>query len=194
MAIRLTALTTSFRKHANSTRLLDEALAGAREADAEVQVLDLARAHIGPCTACDSCVKTGRCVVAGDDFLGILDAVQASDRLLIASPIYYMSTPAQLKLFIDRTQCLYNLKYKIRTRLGPEELARRRGGVIAVCGSKKRFAFDGFDVTLSYLFDSLQMQFTEKQYVKGIDAAGDIEGRPAELVKARELGRRLAQD
>lgn len=190
---KLVALRTSFRPGSNSTILLEAALEGAREAGAEVETVDLTKVRIAPCRACDACARTGRCRFTDDDLMGIVDAAWDAGRLLIATPVYYVAAPAQLKCFIDRTQCLYNRKYKIRDRLPAEEIARRRGGVIAVCGSRIKGAFDGLDFTMKYLFDSFQMTFAERLYVPHVDGPREIENHPEKIMEARELGRRLVE-
>jgi multimeric flavodoxin WrbA len=191
---KLVALRTSFRPGSNSNILLEAALEGAREAGADVETYDLAKISIGPCRACDACVRTGRCIFTNDPLMEIVDAAWEAGSLLVATPVYYMATPGQLKCFIDRTQCLYNRKYVLKERLPAEEVAHRRGGVIAVCGSKIKKAFDGLDLTMKYLFDSFQMKFAEKLYVQHVDVPREIESHPDLIKQAREIGRRLVAD
>ncbi len=190
---KLVALRTSFRPGSNSTRLLEAAVEGARQAGAEVEQFDLAKARIAPCRACDACARTGRCRFTDDDLMRIVDSGWEAGRLLVATPVYYMAAPAQLKGFIDRTQCLYRRKYTLKRRLPSDEVARRRGGVIAVCGSRIPEAFDGLEVTMKYLFDSFQMTFAERLYVPHVDGPREIEGHPERIAEARELGRRLVE-
>jgi arsenate reductase len=196
------AVRTSFRRRSNSTALLEEARRAALAAGAEVEVVDLPGKRIAPCRACDACMKDGRCVWKDDDFLPLLDKLWEADRVLVATPVYYMAVPAQLKLLIDRTQCLYNRKYVLKDILPQERLARRRGGVIAVCGSRFPSAFEGLDLTMRFFFDSLQMQWPDgpegRLYVRHVDKPGEIERHPESyrdpIERARELGRRLAAD
>ncbi len=190
----LVAVQTSFRPRSNSTILLRAAVEGAREAGAEVEVVDLTRKKIAPCRACDACdacAKTGRCRFTDDDLVATVDAMWEAGRVLVATPVYYMAAPAQLKLLVDRTQYLYNRKYRLKQRLPEEEVARRKGGVIAVSGSRLANAFDGLALTMKYFFDSLQMAFAEELYVRHVDGPGEIEEHPDMIDRARELGARL---
>lgn len=191
---KLVAIRTSFRPGSNSGLLLEAALEGARGAGADVHEFDLAKISIGPCRACDACARTGRCRFTDDPLMEIVDAAWDAGALLIATPVYYMAAPAQLKSFIDRTQCLYNRKYTLKDRLPAEEVARRRGGVIAVCGSRIKEAFDGLDLTMKYLFDSFQMTFAGRLYVPHVDKPREIANHPEYIERARELGRRLVED
>ena len=56
---------------------------------------------IGFCKACYSCFKTGKCVLL-DDMEMILDKIQMSDILVIATPTYFMTMNGMLKNTIDR--------------------------------------------------------------------------------------------
>lgn len=194
MPLKVLGLSSSPRAESNSTRLLREALNGARDGGAAVEEIALSERRIGPCRACDACRNSGRCVYDDDDFLKILDEMLAAERIIVASPVYFMGAPAQLKLLVDRTQCLYNKKYVLRKRSPKEERERRRGALIASCGSRLENAFDGLDLTVRYFFDSLECDFTEKLYVRRTDRRGSVESRPEVIEKARELGLRMAED
>ena len=51
-----------------------------------------------PCQNCGFCSATGYCqFAASDDMKGVYEALDASDRFVIASPIYFASVSAQLK-------------------------------------------------------------------------------------------------
>ncbi len=193
---KITAVRTSLRRGSNSGLLLDAAVEAARASGADVEVSDLAGKRIAPCRACDACRKGGRCVWKDDDLVPLLERLWEADRVLVATPVYYMAAPAQLKLLIDRTQCLYNRKYLLKDILPEEHLARRSGAVIAVCGSRFKRAFEGLDLTMRFFFDSLQMQWPDgpegKLYVRHVDAPGEIERHPEFIQQARELGKRLA--
>jgi hypothetical protein len=97
-----------------------------------------------------------------------------------------------LKLLVDRTQCLYNRKYTLKDRLPPGEVARRRGAVIAACGSRLPNAFDGLDLTMKYFFDALQMTWGAKLYVPRSDRRHGDPLTPERLRAARDLGCALA--
>lgn len=66
---------TCGRKMSNTEILVKEALMGAEEAGAEVEIVRLMDLSIKPCTGCNSCVislfekgGSGDCVIKGDDF------------------------------------------------------------------------------------------------------------------------------
>lgn len=85
----------------NTGRLLEEVLAGVKQAGAEVEVLNLKTLTVQPCVACDICHKTGICGIK-DDYEMIKDKLLACDGFIVASPNYIFSVTAQLKALFDR--------------------------------------------------------------------------------------------
>lgn len=85
----------------NTGRLLDEVLAGATEAGAEVEVVCLAEQPVRPCVACDTCHKTGTCPVH-DPFETLKAKLFDADGFILASPNYLFNVTAQMKAFLDR--------------------------------------------------------------------------------------------
>lgn len=100
--MKITAIVGSPRGMRSRTRrLAGFLLAGAEEAGAETDLIDLADLNIVPCTACDSCSLDGRCVFA-DDVPAVFDRMLAADGLVLASPVYVDNVTGQMKVFIDR--------------------------------------------------------------------------------------------
>jgi len=85
----------------NTGRLLDEVLAGVREAGAATEILSLKTLRVHPCVACDVCHKTGVCNIK-DDYETIKEKLLACDGFILASPNYIFSVTAQLKALFDR--------------------------------------------------------------------------------------------
>jgi multimeric flavodoxin WrbA len=82
-------------------RLLEEVLAGAAEAGAEVEIISLSETPIKPCVACDACHRIGVCPIK-DDYEPIKEKLLAADAFVLASPNYIFSVTAQIKCFFDR--------------------------------------------------------------------------------------------
>ena len=58
---------------------------------------------IVPCNACYYCRDHGGKCALNDDMSEILDAMQAADVIVMASPVYFYSIDAQMKIIIDRS-------------------------------------------------------------------------------------------
>jgi multimeric flavodoxin WrbA len=82
-------------------RLVQSLLNGAKEAGAEVEMVDVCDLEIKFCNACQVCFKTGACVHK-DDFQGLYEKILAADGLVWGAPNYFRSVTAQMKTLIDR--------------------------------------------------------------------------------------------
>jgi len=190
MPLKVLGISCSPRMKGNSDRLMREALAGAAFAGAEAEYLSLHRMTIAPCVECNACYKNGVCRVQ-DDYQGVLSRMSAADRLIFATPIFFMGVCSQGKLLIDRCQCLWSRKYVLKAPLSDTVPRGRRGMVIAVGGSKSKKMFDCVRLTMKYFFDVLDVAYAASLFVNKVDAREDILKHPAAMKEAYRLGREL---
>lgn len=188
-SIKVLGISTSPRIRSNSDTLLRQALTGAESVNAETVYIRLSDYHIGPCIACNACSATGLCRIH-DDYQLLLQEILNADRLVFATPLFFMSVCAQAKMLIDRGQCLWVHKYLLKKQLFPLE-RDRRAMVIAVGGSKSKKQFESVRLTMKSYFDALQMNYALNLFVSKIDAPGEIEKHPSALKEAFRLGREL---
>ncbi|WP_031551456.1 flavodoxin family protein [Oribacterium sp. FC2011] len=94
-------LSASPRKEGNSDILCDAFMKGASESGNNVEKISLYDRNINFCRACYSCFKTGKCVLQ-DDMAEILDKMQRSDVIVVATPTYFLTMNGMLKTVIDR--------------------------------------------------------------------------------------------
>jgi multimeric flavodoxin WrbA len=190
MNINVLGISTSPRIKGNSDLLLRKALAGAESTGANTEYVHLNDYKIGPCIECNACYATGTCAVQ-DDFQKLLKKMLDADRLIFATPIFFMTVCAQAKMLIDRCQCLWAHKYVLKKELitaGHD----RRAMVIAVGGSRSKKQFDCIRLTMKIYFDSLQVHYTANLFVNQVDARGEIEKHPTAMKEAYRLGNQLA--
>ncbi|MHB8169407.1 MAG: flavodoxin family protein [Thermoleophilia bacterium] len=183
------------RRGGNSEILLDRALAGAADAGAEIERLHPASLRIAGCTECNDCYALGECSTA-DDMDRVYAALERADRIVVASPIFFMSFPAQLKAVIDRTQKYWALRYILREPFPrPAGSPPRYGAYIGVGATKGKTLFDGARLTLKYFFDAIAVEPREELYVlvRGIDEQGEIREREQALEDAYRTGAALAR-
>ena len=189
MALKVIGISASPRLNGNSDLLLRRALAGAESAGAQTEYLRLADFKIAPCIECNSCYKTGRCVVK-DDYHIISAKMLDADRLIFATPIFFMTVCAQAKILIDRCQCLWAHKYVLKKPLittGRD----RRAMVIAVGGSKSKKMFDCIRLTMKYFFDVLDFNYAANLFVNKVEDPGQIKNHPSAMEQAFALGQKL---
>jgi multimeric flavodoxin WrbA len=189
--VNVLGLSGSPRLGGNTEQVLQEVMRGAREAGAETRVIEVAELEISGCLHCDACSRVGECKI-NDDMRLIYDALSAADRVVIASPLHFMSVTAQLKAAIDRCQCLWARKYQLN--MPPIEPAKPRKGLfIAAGGRKGQTLFEPARATIKALFAVLDIEYAGELFFSGVDEAGAIGNVPGALQQAFEAGRMLVQ-
>lgn len=184
MPTKIVILQSSPRPRSNSSRLAAEVAAGAREAGAQVQTFDLSSMRIHPCDACDECQQTGVCVLA-DDMQQIYPALEQADAIVLATPIYWFTYSAQLKLCLDRWYAFGARDYS--------SLRGKRFALLVTYGDSDPFnsgavnAFHAFQDMVRYL----RGEVSGILYGSASDP-GEIEGKLELMEKARALGIGLA--
>lgn len=125
--MKVLAICASPRKGGNSDVLCAQFLKGAAENGNEVKKINLAGMNISPCVACYGCTKSHQCVKK-DDMAQIQQELIDADIIVLATPVYFYSMDAQMKIMIDR--CLPRYReiknkdfYYIITAADPEHSA-----------------------------------------------------------------------
>ena len=189
MIVKALGISASPRADGNSDILLRQALAGAAAAGANVEYVRLCDLNIAACIECDLCRKTGRCELE-DDYQPLLAKMLGASRLIFATPIFFMTVPAQAKVLIDRCQCLWAHKYVLKKQLITAG-SDRRAMVIAVGGSKSTRMFEPVRMTMKYYLDVLDMNYTANLFVNNIERLGQIKKHPSAIKEAFRLGKEL---
>ena len=188
-------ISASPRRGGNSETLLDQTMAGAAGAGAEVSKIRLAGMNIHGCTECNDCYECGECSTA-DDMDRVYALLERADRIVFASPIFFMGLPSQAKAMIDRCQRFWAMKYILKEPL-PRRMGAppRYGAFIGVGGTRGERLFDGAKLTIKYFYDAISVSPREELYllVRGVDAKGEVESRQAVLDSAYKLGETLAK-
>jgi multimeric flavodoxin WrbA len=190
MNLKVLGISTSPRTKSSSDELLRNALTAAESAGANVEYLRLTDFTLGPCIECNACYKTGKCKIQ-DDYQAIMQKMLDADRLIFASPIFFMNVCAQAKILIDRCQCLWAHKYVLRKPLFADGPRDRRAMVIAVGGSKSEKMFECIKWTMKYFFDTLEMQYCYNLFVNQVEDLSEVRQHSSAAEKAKWLGGEL---
>ncbi len=106
MSKKILVLTGSPRRGGNSDMLADAFMKGAEAAGHEITKFECGRENIRPCVACNACYsKAGACAF-GDDFNQLAPLLEHSDMIVLATPMYWFTFPAQLKAGLDKMYAL----------------------------------------------------------------------------------------
>jgi multimeric flavodoxin WrbA len=187
MALRVLGISTSPRVEGNSDLLLKQALAGAESQGGQVEYLHLRDFDISPCVECNFCFSSGKCRIE-DDYQLLSAKMLEADRMIFATPIFFMSVCSQAKVLIDRCQCLWARKYVLKEPIIEATGRDRRAMVIAVGGTKGKKMFECIRMTMKYYLDVLEMRYCMNLFVNKVDERGEIQQRPEALEEAYRLG------
>ena len=108
MAIKVVGIIGSPRKGMNTDTLVSKALEGAQSMGAEIEKIHLNDLDIMPCQGCAKFPAPDYCFFH-DGMDQIYPVLENADALIIGAPAYFSTFSAQLKLMIDRSNCLANM-------------------------------------------------------------------------------------
>ncbi len=183
----IVAIYGSPRRKGNSAALLSKAVDGAKTAGAAVDEIVLRDHKISPCLEIYGCKKDGECAIK-DDFQEVRDRILSASGLIIATPIFFYTVSAHVKILMDRCQSLWVRKYWIDKVPYNQWVPRRKGLVIGVGATKGKKLFDGMLLTMKYFFDVLDMTIWDSLLYRGLDFEGDILQHPEYLEDAHQQG------
>ncbi len=79
----------------------------------ELQLLRLPDFNVRYCNGCYRCLTKGNGCVLADDLADILEAISATDALILAAPTYFLGAHACLKMFVDRGISFYAMAERL---------------------------------------------------------------------------------
>lgn len=176
--IRVLALFASPRKTGASSTLHESFLSGLGRASVRrVHLYDL---DIRPCTACGHCVSHRGCIFT-DDMTPMYDALDEAHILSISMPLYFSAPPGPLKLFIDRTQVLWE-----SARRG-ERRRKNPGTGVLICtgGARYRNMFHPSVTIIRHFFNSSGFEYNRRNFL----LYAGMEGFTGSTIPAKCLSR-----
>ncbi len=185
MSNSILILNGSPREKGNSATLAYQLALGAKESGAEVESIYLHGMDIRPCDACDFCQEDGSGCVIADDMQSLYPKLRAADVIVLATPVYWFSLTAQMKLCIDRW---YAMELPTGSELGGKKLA-----LVMAYGDTDLYTSGGINVI--YTLESI-CRYTGLELAGIVHGTandiGDAEKQPALMAQAFQLGQKLA--
>ncbi len=176
MSKKILVVHCSPRKGGNSSMLADSFAKGAEAAGNQVTRIDVGRAKIAGCMACEYCFShDGQCVQQ-DDMQQFYPLLRECDVLVWATPMYFYNFPAQLRAFQDRMFCQIGKPFTIKQT------------ALLLCFEDKdegraEPTINSYKVCADYC----KLEDLGVVSVKGVYEKGAIEGNPG-LQQAYDLG------
>ncbi len=192
--IHVTALLASPRPDGNSRILLDRALGSLRAQaghDGTMETFTVTDLHISHCLGCDQCSTTGTCVQR-DDMDMVQAALERSDLVVVASPVYFSGPPGPLKQLIDRCQNIW----AARTLLGRRHPRRasRRALVLLTAARTKGRIFETTEEILKVWLHILDIPIHRTVTCPGVDEPGQAASQTAVLESIDEVTGALVEE
>jgi multimeric flavodoxin WrbA len=184
---KVLVLLGSPRRKGNSTDLAQKIAEGAKSEGASVRTVFLHGMNISPCTACYACQKPkSRGCSIDDDMQPLYRAMLEADAWVIASPVYWFTLSAQMKLWMDR--CLAFPAY------GKEPFEGKRIAIAMSYGGEDPFDSGCVNAlrTFQDAYNYVGAEIVGMVYGSAMEP-GDIRSNRALLREARELGKKLVK-
>jgi multimeric flavodoxin WrbA len=190
--MKVLGIAGSPRQGGNTDTLLARFMDGAAAKGAEVKTLSVCDLKISGCMHCDACLVKGNCKVQ-DDMQMVYREMESADRIVLASPLQFMSVTAQMKALIDRCQALWARKYVLK--IPPLGDKRERKGFFISVGGRRTIPnlFDAELATIKTLFRTLDVTYAGDILLRGIDAKGDIFKHPEALEQVYLAGQKFVE-
>lgn len=191
---RLIALNGSPVRGSSIDLLLQAMCAGAEQVGGATLHVYCNELHAIPCQACGPEPTTGYCIYH-DDMDRVYAALESAHAIAVGSPIYFDAVSAQLKLVMDRCNCITMLAhapgrgYEFR----PQWARTRRAVFVTACGERNRW--DMAERSVRGFLKWVGAKWEESLVYAHLDNdTGSVAAHPELLERARAIGRRLIEN
>ena len=180
--MKILGIVGSCRKLGNTELLVKEALMGAEEEGAEVEIVRWTDYNILPCEGDATCMFMGKeCKFKDkDDHDYLLQLMYGFDGVILGAPCYILEVEAIVKQFIDR---LFVLSSQ------PSKMIGKPAAIIVPYATRGWTTYAMLQPTI--VLHQLGMHIIDKALIH-IQAMSQTAGDPRAQAKARKIGREVA--
>ncbi len=145
----------------------------------ETEIITVGNKDIRGCIACNSCIKTGKCIF-NDIVVEIASKFESSDGIIIGTPVYYAGSNGNLISLLDRL--FYSSHFDKTMKVGAAVISSRRAGSTSAFDEiNKYFTISNMPIVSSNYWNEVHGSKKE-------DVLKDKEG----LQTMRNLGKNMA--
>lgn len=175
----ITLFIGSPRKNGNTHAMARALFDTLEQAGHKVQTFHLYDQDIKPCIDCRACKKGDLVCVLKDDMATLYAALEASDIIVIGTPIYWFGPTSQTKAFLDR----------LRPYFANKKLTGKKAALLMPAGSGAGDC-DLCEAMFRRSFAALGIDFLGAVTAEAYDV-GDAETDQAVMSNIKKLGARL---
>lgn len=193
MSTKIAYIYGSPRKSGNTSAISRIAIQAAQEHDAEVTEIDATQLEfkVPGCLSCLKCHQSeGFACLIGDQLAETVATLVDYDAIVLATPTYWMSYPAQIKIFIDRMGSLMKFtdSGEIQTPLAGKVFA-----ILATGSGNLENNLDLLEAQWRNVASMMSCRFSSCLLPNVPVKPGILADDQSVLKKASEFGRHLAQ-
>jgi multimeric flavodoxin WrbA len=188
--MKIVCLLGSPREKGNSATIANHFCNAAEKFGAEIKTFVLNNLEYRGCQGCMVCkTRLDKCVLE-DDLTEVLEAVRATDVVVLASPVYFWDISSQLKSFIDRTFSYLVPDFitnPVKSRLEPG----KKLVFILAQNNPDRSSFADIFPKFDYFFKAYG--FVERHLIRayGVNKPGEVQDHEDVMRLAEETAERL---
>lgn len=174
------------RKNGHTKQMLD---LFCEHLDGDKEIIDAYRqGNIAPCKDCRYCWKLRECSIK-DDMQEWYKKIDAADRIVIASPIYFNGFPGSLKIIFDRLQVYWASKVR-----GDHDKTSTKTSAVLMAGGAPAYdsQFLGGQMTADAVFADLRAECLGNVCLPDSDR-DSLDKRPELAQQIIALARRMNQ-
>ena len=191
--MKVCGIVGSPNKNGNVDLLVSQVLKGASSQGAETLKIYLNDLNVKPCQSCGVDPYPKHCIF-DDDMKLIYDALKSCDVTVLGSPVYFDTVSAQVKLMIDRSNCLMPYVKRVDGTYGFERRMKKRkkGVFIAVAGAQQEF--DTILTTVKGFFNWVNIELVETiLYPNDSNELGGVKNNEKRMTQAFKIGVRISK-
>ncbi|MFH1414611.1 MAG: flavodoxin family protein [Elusimicrobiota bacterium] len=184
---KILVINGSPKKDGNSSLLVEWFTEGARSQGAIVETIRAVSLtyRSNGCTSCRQCQKLpGYGCVIEDDAKSVLEAMLKADIIVMATPLYFFSASAQIKIIFDRMFSLF----KWNNDAGTFETPLKGKTFVLIASAYEELGMDALEIPFELTAAYSGMRF-KSLLVPNAGVSGNLKGRSDIRQKAIDFGR-----
>jgi len=189
--LKICGIIGSPKKNGNVDLLVSQILKGAESRGAEASKIYLNDLQIKPCQSCGVDPHPKLCLF-DDDMRIIYDVLQSCDAVVLGSPVYFDTVSAQVKLMIDRCNCIMPYVKRPDGSYSFEQRIKKpkKGVFVAVAGEAQEF--NTVQATVNGFFNWANIECVETLlYSHDDNLLGGVKQDEKRMNQAFEVGAKL---
>lgn len=181
--MKVVAVVGSPRADGVCAKVVNQLIAGAKDAGHEVVVYDVNKMNLHGCMACGYCRANNADCIQNDDMKQYFEELHSCGALIVSAPNYYAQVAGPMITFMNRHYCLTNAERKTRLTPGIKLI-----GVFAQGAPEK---FDKYDEAYKWYLGTFLAKEMKQEGMIVVGGDSDLSPEGKIMSGAYEMGKNL---